>query len=148
MGERHVFATEQRNRSALLSFLWLWKPRQKLISSTKPWRIASPRATRQHLSVPVQHLGPQIKSAKSAASSARPMATPYTHRRKASEYRGCKQPAGDIARKGAVTKRTQLKGRLMGKTAWTKRDKTDGQVMAVKKSKKKFKGVRREKRAR
>jgi hypothetical protein len=50
---------------------------------------------------------------------------------------------GDNARKGAVRKRTQLKGKLMGKTAWTKRDKTDGKFMAVKK-KKIFKGVRRE----
>ena len=47
----------------------------------------------------------------------------------------------------AVRKRTQLKGKLMGKIAWTKRDKTDGKFMAVKKSKKKFKGVRREKKA-
>jgi hypothetical protein len=57
------------------------------------------------------------------------------------------EPFGDSARKGAVKKRTQLKGRLMGKTAWTKRDKTDGKFMAVKKNKKKFKGVRREKKA-
>jgi len=35
----------------------------------------------------------------------------------------------------------------MGKTAWTKRDKTDGRFMAVKKGEKKFKGVRREKTA-
>ena len=35
--------------------------------------------------------------------------------------------AGGIARHiGAVRKRTQLKGKLMGKTAWTERDKTDG----------------------
>ena len=57
------------------------------------------------------------------------------------------KPVGDNARKGAVRKRTQRKGKLMGKTAWTKRDKTDGQFMAVKKSKKKFKGVRKEKAA-
>ena len=57
------------------------------------------------------------------------------------------EPVGDNARRGAVKKRTQLKGQLMGKTAWTKRDKTDGKFMAVKKSKKKFKGVRREKKA-
>ena len=56
-------------------------------------------------------------------------------------------PTGDIRRVGAVRKRTQLKGKLMGKTAWTKRDKTDGKFMAIKKSKKKFKGVRREKKA-
>jgi hypothetical protein len=55
------------------------------------------------------------------------------------------KPTGDNARKGAVKKRTQLKGKLIGKTAWTKRDKTSGEFVAVKKSKKKFKGVRREK---
>jgi hypothetical protein len=55
------------------------------------------------------------------------------------------EPVGDNARKGAVRKRTQLKGKLMGKTAWTKRDKTDGKFMTVKKGEKKFKGVRREK---
>jgi hypothetical protein len=32
----------------------------------------------------------------------------------------------------------------MGKPAWTKRDKASGEFMAVKKSPKKFKGVRRE----
>ena len=57
------------------------------------------------------------------------------------------EPAGDNRRIGAVRKRTQLKGKLRGKTAWTKRDKTDGKFMAVKKSKKKFKGVRRENKA-
>ena len=57
------------------------------------------------------------------------------------------EPVGDNARRGAVKKRTQLKGKIMGKTAWTKRDKTDGKFMAVKKSEKKFKGVRREKTA-
>jgi hypothetical protein len=55
------------------------------------------------------------------------------------------KPTGDNARKGPVKKRTQLKGKLQGKTAWTKRNKTSGEFMAVKKSKKKFKGVRREK---
>jgi len=53
------------------------------------------------------------------------------------------KPVGDNARKGAGKKRTQLKNKLTG-TA-TKRDKKDGQFMAVKKSAKKFKGVRREK---
>jgi hypothetical protein len=57
------------------------------------------------------------------------------------------KPVGDNARKGAVRKRTQLKTKVLGKTAWTKRDKTDGKFMAVKKSQKKFKGVRREKKA-
>ena len=55
------------------------------------------------------------------------------------------EPVGDNARKAAVRKRTQLKGKVMGKTAWTKRDKNDGKFMAVKKGEKKFKGVRREK---
>ena len=60
-------------------------------------------------------------------------------------------PTGDNARKGAVKKRTQLKTRLGGATAWTKRNKTSGEFMAVKKpakktkAAKKFKGVRREK---
>ena len=54
------------------------------------------------------------------------------------------KPTGDNARKGAVRKRTQRKGKLMGKTAWTKRSKKSGQFMDVKKSAKKFKGVRRE----
>jgi hypothetical protein len=59
------------------------------------------------------------------------------------------KPVGDNARKGAVKKRTQLKTRLGGVTAWTKRSKTSGEFMAVKKSAakkkaaKKFKGVRR-----
>jgi hypothetical protein len=57
------------------------------------------------------------------------------------------KPTGDNARKGAVRKRTQRKGALMGKTAWTKRSKESGRFMDVKKSKKKFKGVRREKSA-
>ena len=57
------------------------------------------------------------------------------------------EPSGDGRRIGAVKKRTQLKGKLMGKTAWTKRNKESGQFMDVKKSKKKFKGVRREKAA-
>jgi hypothetical protein len=57
------------------------------------------------------------------------------------------KPVGDNARRGAVRKRTQLKGKLMGKTAWTKRDKNDGEFIAVKKGPKKFKGVRKEKKA-
>jgi hypothetical protein len=56
------------------------------------------------------------------------------------------KPKGDNARKGAVRKRTQLKGKLQGETAWTKRSKTSGKFMDVKKGKK-FKGVRREKAA-
>lgn len=54
------------------------------------------------------------------------------------------KPTGDNARKGAVRKRTQLKGKLMGKTAWTKRNKATGKFLDVKKSAKKFKGVRKE----
>jgi hypothetical protein len=53
------------------------------------------------------------------------------------------KPIGDNARQGAVKKRTQLKNPLT-KTS-TKRNKKGGQFMAVKKSAKKFKGVRREK---
>jgi hypothetical protein len=44
------------------------------------------------------------------------------------------KPVGDNARKGSVKKRTQLKARLGGVTAWTKRSKTSGEFMAVKKS--------------
>jgi hypothetical protein len=36
------------------------------------------------------------------------------------------KPKGDNARKGAVKKRTQRNGKLMGKTAWTKRSKESG----------------------
>jgi hypothetical protein len=53
------------------------------------------------------------------------------------------KPVGDNARKGLVKKRTQLKNPLT-KTV-TKRDKKDGQFMAVKKSPVKYKGVRKEK---
>lgn len=52
------------------------------------------------------------------------------------------KPVGDNARKGAVKKRSQLKNPLT-KTS-TKRNKTDGQFMAVKKSAVKYKGVRKE----
>ena len=63
------------------------------------------------------------------------------------------KPVGDKARKGAVKKRTQLKNKLGGVTAFTKRSKTSGEFIAVKKpakgkkSAKKFKGVRMEKKA-
>ena len=53
------------------------------------------------------------------------------------------KPIGDSARKGAVRKRSQLKNPLT-KTS-TKRNKKGGRFMAVKKSAKKFKGVRKEK---
>jgi hypothetical protein len=60
------------------------------------------------------------------------------------------KPVGDNARKGAVKKRSQLKTKLGGATAWTKRNKKGGEFMGVKKpakatkAAKKFKGVRRE----
>lgn len=60
------------------------------------------------------------------------------------------KPTGDNTRKGAVKKRSQVKTKLAGATAWTKRSKTSGEFMAVKKAgakaqvAKKFKGVRRE----
>ena len=59
------------------------------------------------------------------------------------------KPLGDDARKGAVRKRTQLRTKTMGESTWTKRDKTTGEFMEQKKApaKKKFKGVRREKKA-
>lgn len=49
------------------------------------------------------------------------------------------KPAGDNSRKGAVQKRPQRKGKLMGETAWTKRNKLIGKFMDVKKGAKKFK---------
>jgi hypothetical protein len=83
------------------------------------------------------------------------------------------KPTGDNARKGAVKKRSQTKTTMGGATTWTKRDKSSGEFMAIKKAKttvkkaapkkaaaaakkkvarktvaKKFKGVRREKSAR
>jgi len=54
------------------------------------------------------------------------------------------KPVDDNARKGAINKRTERKGKLMGNAAWTKRNNESGQFMDVKKSKKKFKGARRE----
>lgn len=53
-------------------------------------------------------------------------------------------PAGDGHRNGAVRKRSQLKTRTMGEEHFVKRDKTSGQFMTQKKSRGKFKGVRRE----
>jgi hypothetical protein len=53
------------------------------------------------------------------------------------------KPTGDNARKGAVRKRTQLKNKLAG--SWTKRSKKSGEFIDVKKTSKKFKGVRKEK---
>jgi len=60
---------------------------------------------------------------------------------------GRQQGLGHDARKGAVRKCSQIKIKLLGRDAWTKRNKRGGKFMAVKKSKKKSKGVRREKKA-
>jgi hypothetical protein len=51
------------------------------------------------------------------------------------------KPVGDNARKGAVKKRSQLKTKLGGATAWTKRSKSSGEFMAVKKPKAKKKAA-------
>jgi hypothetical protein len=40
---------------------------------------------------------------------------------------GREYPVGDNARKGAVKKRSQLKTKLGGVSAWTKRSKTSGE---------------------
>jgi hypothetical protein len=60
------------------------------------------------------------------------------------------KPTGDNARKGAVKKRSQTKTTMGGASTFTKRDKSSGEFMAVKKTEgekpaKKFKGVRLEK---
>jgi hypothetical protein len=62
---------------------------------------------------------------------------------------GTNKPTGDNARKGAVRKRTQIRTKTMGESTWTKRDKSTGKFVDQKKApaKKKFKGVRREKKA-
>lgn len=63
------------------------------------------------------------------------------------------KPTGDDARKGAVKKRSQTKITIDGVTGYTKRDRSSGEFMAVKKptkakkAAKKFKGVRVEKKA-
>lgn len=54
------------------------------------------------------------------------------------------EPTGDIARKGAVKKRTQLKTAMNGEAHWTKRNKENGQFLDVKADDEKFKGVRKE----
>ena len=63
------------------------------------------------------------------------------------------KPTGDNARKGAVKKRSQTKTTIGGASGWTKRDRSSGEFMAIKKppkamkAAKKFKGVRIEKRS-
>jgi hypothetical protein len=42
------------------------------------------------------------------------------------------KPVGDKARKGAVKKRTQRKTAVLGQASLTRRDKTSGEFMAVK----------------
>jgi hypothetical protein len=54
------------------------------------------------------------------------------------------EPVGDNRRIGAVKKRSQLKTKMQGEEHWTKRNKKSGQFMDQKKSKARFKGVRRE----
>jgi hypothetical protein len=63
------------------------------------------------------------------------------------------KPTGDNTRKGAVKKRSQTKTTIVGASGWTKRDRSSGEFMAVKrprkakKAAKKFKGVRVEKKS-
>ena len=63
------------------------------------------------------------------------------------------KPIGDNARKGAVKKRSQTKTTIGEASGWTKRDRSSGEFMAVKKPRKakkaakKFKGVRIEKKS-
>jgi hypothetical protein len=58
------------------------------------------------------------------------------------------KPTSDNSRKGAVRKRTQIRTKTMGESTWTKRDKSTGKFVDQKApAKKKFKGVRREKKA-
>jgi hypothetical protein len=57
------------------------------------------------------------------------------------------KPTGDGHRIGAVKKRSQCPTKRMGKKAWVKRSEETGKFMDVKKGAKKFKGVRKEKRA-
>ena len=60
------------------------------------------------------------------------------------------KPVGENARKGAVKKRSQTKTTIGASSGWTKRSKSSGEFIAVKrpakkKAAKKFKGVRVEK---
>jgi hypothetical protein len=50
------------------------------------------------------------------------------------------KPKGDNARKGAVKKRSQTKTTLAGASAWTKRNKSSGEFMALKRPGKKEEG--------
>jgi hypothetical protein len=42
------------------------------------------------------------------------------------------KPVGDNARKGAVKKRSQVKTKQGGASAWTKRDRASGEFLAMK----------------
>jgi hypothetical protein len=62
------------------------------------------------------------------------------------------KPTGDNSRKGAIKKRSQTKTTLGGASAWTKRNRSSGEFMALKRPAKKkaatkFKGVRVERAA-
>ena len=61
-------------------------------------------------------------------------AHPTTSQSGTEEKMASNQPVGDNRRVGAVRKRTQLKGKLLGKTAWSKRDKTDGRSRRARRS--------------
>jgi hypothetical protein len=75
---------------------------------------------------------------------------PYNNWDRRSSIGGMPNCRGGIPGFAAFKKRTQRKTRLGGVTAWTKRSKTSGEFMAVKKpaakkkAAKKFKDVRRE----
>jgi hypothetical protein len=55
------------------------------------------------------------------------------------------EPVGDGPRIEAAKKRSQFNTKMMDDAHYTKRDKSTGQVMDVKNSDQKFKGVRKEK---
>src|ERR1044072_2508177 len=80
----------------------------------------------------------------SGARERRPIKSQNWTRSRNHLVRLCSRRTLPQASEGAVKKRSQLKTKMAGKSQWTKRDKTSGAFMATKKSKKKFKGVRRE----
>jgi len=105
-------------------------------------RTSSAQTLRSKSSPPANTYGPGCKN--QGASSCQAGNRPADSELGVSfgDTNGRQQPKGDNARKGAVKKRTQLKNPLT-KTS-TKRNKEGGQFMAVKKTAKKFKGVRKE----
>lgn len=82
-----------------------------------------------------------------------PASAPHSGERLNGGSTAVNKPTGDNARKGAVKKRSQTKTTIGGASAWTKRDRSSGEFVAVKKpgkakkAGKKFKGVRVEKKA-